>query len=315
MSRRANRRKPLTDAQREQRRDEDRQRMQAAAAALLTSDGWQRWIRVRSQNGLARYSANNLMLIAWQCEERGLDPTYVAAFRKWNELGRAVRRGERALSILAPMPLRNRDTDEKKDRGGRDGDGRDQDKPRVLFRRASVFDVSQTDPIPGADPAPLQPPAQPICGSSHEHLIVPLCEHASTLGYRVEFNEIPSGGPSGWCDYTDRVVVVAAQLPANAQVRVLVHELAHAHGISKTDYTRAQAEVLVECVTHIVLSTAGLDTRGESVPYIAGWGEKGALEAITTYARVIDETARAIEHAIAGTQLADEPQGELVTAA
>lgn len=314
MSRRANRRKPLTDAQREQRRDEDRQRMQAAAAALLTSHGWQRWIRVRSQNGLARYSANNLMLIAWQCEERGLDPTYVAAFRKWNELGRVVRRGERALSILAPMPLHDRDEDDKRDRGRR-GDGDEGDKPRVLFRRASVFDVSQTDPIPGTDPAPLQPPAEPICGSSHEHLIAPLREHASTLGYRVEFNEIPAGGPSGWCDHTDRVVVVAAQLPANAQVRVLVHELAHAHGISKTKYSRAQAEVLVECVTHIVLSTAGLDTGGESVPYVAGWGEKGALEAISTYARVIDETAREIEHAIAGTEHADKPHVELVTAA
>ncbi|UUY03024.1 ArdC family protein [Svornostia abyssi] len=139
------------------------------------------------------------MLIAWQCEERGLDPTYVAAFRKWNELGRVVRRGERALSILAPMPLRDRDEEDKRDRGRR-GDGDEGDKPRVLFRRASVFDVSQTDPIPGTDPAPLQPPAQPICGSSHEHLITPLREHASTLGYRVEFNEIPAGGPSGWCD-------------------------------------------------------------------------------------------------------------------
>ena len=50
------RRPKLTDQQREQRRAEDRERPQAAARALLDSDGWARWVRVRATNGLARYS-------------------------------------------------------------------------------------------------------------------------------------------------------------------------------------------------------------------------------------------------------------------
>jgi hypothetical protein len=55
MARRFNR-KPLTEADREARRKADRERLEQAARALLTSDGWQRWIKVRATNGLSRYS-------------------------------------------------------------------------------------------------------------------------------------------------------------------------------------------------------------------------------------------------------------------
>ena len=55
MARRFNH-KPLTDAERDARRQADRDRIEQAARQLLTSDGWQRWIKVRATNGLARYS-------------------------------------------------------------------------------------------------------------------------------------------------------------------------------------------------------------------------------------------------------------------
>jgi hypothetical protein len=34
------------------------------------------------------------------------------------------------------------------------------------FKTTFVFDVSQTEPLPGADPAPLEPPRQPLTGDS-----------------------------------------------------------------------------------------------------------------------------------------------------
>jgi hypothetical protein len=42
-----------------------------------------------------------------------------------------------------------------------------------------------------------------------------------------------------------------------------------------------------------------MDTSGETVPYIAGWGETGALEAVTEFAQLIDTLARGVEAAIA----------------
>lgn len=40
-------RRPLTDAEREQRRPQDRQTAMAAVEVLKSSDGWRAWLRVR----------------------------------------------------------------------------------------------------------------------------------------------------------------------------------------------------------------------------------------------------------------------------
>ena len=285
MSPRFNRRL-LSEAERDARRHADRARIEQAARALLTTDGWQRWIRVRATNGLSRYSLRNQWLIAIECHARGITPTYVAGFRAFLALNRCVRKGEKAIRILAPLAVKQRD-----DTGGETGE------KRVFFRAVPVFDVAMTEPLPGMEPVPLAPPAEPIVGDSHRHLIAPLQALGRELGYGVEIRELPAEGPGGWCDPTHRQIVVASG-PANRQVRTLVHELAHALGLGYGQYGREKAEVLVDCVTYVVCSSVGLDVGGESIPYIAGWGEDGALDAIREYAETIDAVARRIEAAL-----------------
>jgi hypothetical protein len=197
-----------------------------------------------------------------------------------------VRKGERALRVFAPMTVKERDQ-----RGVETGER------RVFFKTAFVFDVSQTEPVPGADPEPLEPPSQPLTGSSHEHLLEPLRAFAKSLGFSVRFDALP-GAAGGYCDSRERRIVVDAQVAANAQVRTLVHECAHAVGVDYERYSRSQAEVIVDTVTFIVCASIGLAVDGESVPYVAGWGEGGALEAVTEFAETIDRLARRIEETL-----------------
>ena len=68
--------------------------------------------------------------------------------------------------------------------------------------------------------------------------------------------------------------------------------------------------MLVDCVTYVVCSSVGLDVGGESIPYIAGWGEDGALDAIREYAQTIDEIARRIEDALSDGSGATAAQAE-----
>jgi hypothetical protein len=279
----------LTDAERAERRQGDRDRLEQAARALLTSDGWQRWVKVRSTSGLARYSFGNQLLIAMQRP----DATYVAGFRAFLELNRCVRKGERAIRILAPMSVR--DKDEKASQGTVIAQG--DESRRIVFRAVSVFDVSQTESLPGKEPVPLAPPFQPIEGDTHAHLLDPLERLATEFGYSVTQRPL-DGSAEGWCDSDKREIVVNGALPANARARVLVHEIAHALGVRYREYGRERAEVLVDTVTYVVCGSVGLDVSGSSVPYIAGWGETGALEAIRTYAGTIDEIARRIEDSI-----------------
>ena len=279
----------LTEAERADRRQADRDRLERAARALLSSEGWQRWVRVRSTNGLSRYSFHNQLLIAMQRP----DATYVAGFRAFLGLNRCVRKGERAIRILAPMSVRRREAEQA------EGNVTDQTEGprRIVFRAVSVFDVSQTDALPDREPISLESPCEPIQGHTHAHLLPALEQLAAELGYSVASR--PLDGPAdGWCDSQKHEIVINDELSANAQVRVLVHEIAHALGVGYADHGRRRAEVLVDTVTFIVCGAVGLDTSGSSVPYVAGWGESGELDAIRGYAQTIDEIARRIEDSL-----------------
>jgi hypothetical protein len=56
--------------------------------------------------------------------------------------------------------------------------------------------------------------------------------------------------------------------------------------------------VILDTVTYVVCGSVGLDVAGESVAYIAGWGEDGALDAVRGFATTIDELAKCIEDAL-----------------
>ncbi len=96
--------KPLTDTEREQRRQAQRRQLEDALSALLSSEGWRRWLTTRAT--LHAYSPRNTLLIAHQAFARGMAPTHVAGFRAWLKLRHCVRKGERGLTIWAPMRVK-----------------------------------------------------------------------------------------------------------------------------------------------------------------------------------------------------------------
>ena len=54
------------------------------------------------------FSLGNQLLAMFQCHERGLKPGPMATFPKWKELGRHVRKGEKALTLCMPLTLKRR---------------------------------------------------------------------------------------------------------------------------------------------------------------------------------------------------------------
>jgi hypothetical protein len=96
-------RRPPTEEERAERRAAEREQMREAVKALRTSEGWQRWLRVRRH--FHSYSFHNQLMIAMQCPEA----TRVAGFRKWLELGYAVRdvQGVPVVRLHRPTPSRN----------------------------------------------------------------------------------------------------------------------------------------------------------------------------------------------------------------
>lgn len=277
------------------RRAADREQMKAAIASLQTSEGWQRWLRARRH--FHSYSLHNQLLIAHQCP----DATRVAGFRAWLNLGYCVRKGEKALRIWAPVPPSRKALDAWRKAGSPPDE-----EPRTYFRLVPVFDRSQVDPIPDhpGGPTPLEPPHEPVGGDGLAHLRGPLTEFATSLGSEVCFEPIP-GAAGGYHEpATGRIVIdSSAEHSPNAQIATLIHEIAHAlrateRGEDDPKLSYRQEEVVVESVAYSVCASVGLDTAGDSVPYLAGWGGEGATAQIEAFAALIDRLARRIEAAI-----------------
>lgn len=275
-------------AYREQQREASADLMKKAVSELLTSEGWIAWAKCRAR--MNRYSLNNTLLIVCQLPTASL----VSSYKHWKELNRQVIAGERALRIFAP--LFRWPTEEDLAAGAK----KDQ-KVLYGFKLVPVFDVSQTE----GDPLP-EPTSEPITGDSHADYIPALEAFAAKQGYTVSYEDLSGTGMGGYCDPKNKRIVVGIGTPANATVRVLVHEIAHSLGVGYKDYGREAAEVIVETATFIVCDGLGLDTSGDSIPYVASWGAQDQAAAIEKFAGVVHKVAKDIEDAVKGVRADDE---------
>jgi antirestriction protein ArdC len=239
--------------------------------ALTTSDRWRAHLEV--QGRFHRYSFSNAMLIAAQDP----DATRVAGFATWKSLGRSVRKGERAIRILAPMVGRRV--------RGEDGEDR---RPVFGFRSVAVFDVSQTE----GDELPVV--CRNLEGDDPAACFDALRERALRLGYSVQLAELP-GTTNGDCTYALRHIRVESRNHPAQQVKTLAHELAHAL-LHESVIDRALAELEAESTAFVVCRALGLDSGDYSFGYVAIWSGGGpeAVAAITTSGGDIQRAAAAI---------------------
>jgi antirestriction protein ArdC len=296
MSTMTKKRRSLTEEERAERRAAEREQMREAVEALRTSEGWQRWLRVRRH--FHTYSFHNQLMIAIQCPEA----TRVAGFRRWLEIGYCVRKGEKAIRIWAPCPPSKKAIARWRSEGAVP-----EKEPRTFFRLVPVFDASQVDPLPEfpGDAVPLEPPHEPVAGDGLADRVPTLVEFADRLELEVSIEVVPGAALGYHEPATGRIVIedVGPDFSANAQVSVLVHELAHAlvridrrEEDPKLGY--AEEEVVVESVAYSVCASLGLDSSGSAVPYVAGWAEGVGGDPIEAYAELIDRLARRIEEVV-----------------
>src|SRR5215212_9403025 len=147
--------------------------LERAVAALRDSDAWRHNLAVMAR--FHRYSFRNQLLIGLQMP----DATYVRGFKAWIDAGRCVRKGETSIRIFAPRPWQRETVVDEA--------GTLQVENGISFAAVPVFDVSQTDPIPG-HPHPWQPPER-HAASGDEVLAWTIWEamlaHAGALGLSV----------------------------------------------------------------------------------------------------------------------------------
>jgi antirestriction protein ArdC len=204
------------------------------------------------------YSLGNQLLALFQCIERGIQPGPLASFLKWKELGRHVRKGEKALTLCMPYACKRIRT-VKKD------DGTEQDEQFTFTHftyKNNWFVLSQTE---GAD---YQPPAIPEW--SEEKALAALNVE------RIPFENL-DGNTQGYARRGGKIAInPLAAMPRKTFFHEAAHCLLHCQETDLTDtdqMPRDVREVEAEAVALLCCESLGLPGAEFSRGYIQAWSK------------------------------------------
>lgn len=264
---------------------------------LRDSEAWEKFLNF-AQN-FHSYSINNLLLILGQNREASA----VAGFRKWQELNRQVRKGEKSLKIFGYGEKKMTEDEIKEAEANNIAMKRNRkgEPVKVYFPMLSVFDIAQTDLIDDTaeDPSTL---AKKLTGEDNQGIADAVRHYITGQGWTVSTENITTGA-NGYTTIDGRKQIVLHDELAPAQTaKTMIHEAAHAimhEGITQAEYIehRGIKETEAESVAYIVAGTLGLDTSAYSVGYVAQWSE-GDAELIKETAERVLKTAHQIIEAI-----------------
>lgn len=192
---------------------------------------------------LHKYSWGNALLIMSQCPHA----TIVAGYKRWQELGFQVKKGETGLYIRAPWLRKELDENgEKKDR-------------LIGYFATCVFDISQTAEYPDKQPPAF---AQDVPGDFHE-LYAHLQHQLAVTG--LGFEEIPlPTGYQGHYDTNRRAISINEAQSVYFKVTTLIHEYVHSlvHPTKEKamEWTQDEREWQAESVCYVVCRAIGLES-------------------------------------------------------
>ena len=261
------------------------------------------------------YSFNNTLLIAMQGGQ------LVAGYNKWrDDFHRNVKKGEKAIKILAPAPFKAKKEVQKLDAQGRPVMGKDgkpvtevQEIQVPAFKIVSVFDVSQTEgePLPSIG-------VEELTGSVERYgEFFKALEQTSPVP--IGFEDIP-GGSHGYYHLTEKRIAIQEGMSELQTLKTAIHEIAHSklHAIDPEAPAIEQAdrpdsrtrEVQAESVAYAVCQHYGLDTSDYSFGYVAGWSSGKDLKELKASLETIRATAHELITTIDGhlAQLQKERQ-------
>ena len=290
-------------------------RLETGIQELFESERYKAYLTTMSK--FHSYSFNNTLLIAMQGGQ------LVAGYNKWrDDFHRNVKKGEKAIKILAPAPFKAKKEVQKLDAQGRPVMGKDgkpvtevQEIQVPAFKIVSVFDVSQTEgePLPSIG-------VEELTGSVERYgEFFKALEQTSPVP--IGFEDIP-GGSHGYYHLTEKRIAIQAAMSELQTLKTAIHEIAHSklHAIDPEAPAIEQAdrpdsrtrEVQAESVAYAVCQHYGLDTSDYSFGYVAGWSSGKDLKELKASLETIRATAHELITTIDGhlAQLQQQRQAQ-----
>ena len=290
-------------------------RLETGIQELFESERYKAYLTTMSK--FHSYSFNNTLLIAMQGGQ------LVAGYNKWrDDFHRNVKKGEKAIKILAPAPFKAKKEVQKLDAQGRPVMGKDgkpvaevQEIQVPAFKIVSVFDVSQTEgePLPSIG-------VEELTGSVERYgEFFKALEQTSPVP--IGFEDIP-GGSHGYYHLTEKRIAIQEGMSELQTLKTAIHEIAHSKlhaidpetpAIEQTDRPDSRTrEVQAESVAYAVCQHYGLDTSDYSFGYVAGWSSGKDLKELKASLETIRATAHELITTIDGhlAQLQQQRQAQ-----
>ena len=222
---------------------------------IISSGEFERFLKF-SKN-FHQYSFNNIVLIYSQMKEA----TQVAGFKKWQSMGRKLKKGVHGIQIIYPIKRKYTKIIEGQD-SLLDDNNKEQEVEYMTYRYTYVYDISQTV----GKPLPLENNA---LNSDNKKEFYEFLKAFSP--YKIEEEDIFGTAKGYWIE-KEQKIIIKKSLSIDNKVSVLLHELTHAF-YDDFDYKedRNLSETFVESVAFIVADYFDLDTSLCSFEYIASW--------------------------------------------
>ena len=269
---------------------------------LFESDRYRQYLSTMSR--FHKYSLNNVMLIHSQRP----DATLVAGFNKWkNQFGRHVKKGERGIQILAPVPFKKKVDEVKLDPHTKapilDKDGNlvkeEKEVSVPMFKVVSVFDVSQTD----GKPLPVL--AHSLSGDVQQYeVFIESLRRTSPVPIVIAHTD---RDVDGFFDLTAQQITIQDGMSQVQTICAGVHEIAHSklHNYDKMteladdgvtvlapeEKDRHTEEVEAESISYAVCQYFGIETADNSFGYIASWSQGKELKELRASLETINRTS------------------------
>lgn len=277
-------------------------KLEEGVRAVFSSNKFREYLAFLSK--FHHYSFNNVLLIAMQKPDASL----VAGYGDWvKKHHRYVKKGEKAIRILAPTPYKRK---VETDVIGPDGNARREEKEIMvpMFKIVNVFDVSQTD----GEPLPSLGVDELTGDVDQFNSFMAALETVSPVP--VGYEDIP-GGAHGYYDHVDRRIAIQAGMSQLQTLKTAIHEIAHAvlhawpeDGKNPKDGPdRNTREVQAESVAYTICQHYGLDTSDYSFAYVAGWSTGRELSELKDSLDVIRAAAHNLITAIDAAQMKPPP--------
>ena len=254
------------------------QELQEGVRNYLNSSRYTEWLTAVSR--FHHYSFNNICLILMQYP----GATQVASFRTWKQLGCYVRKGEKGIRILVPVPVRIQKVSEDESE-----DTNCKEDAVLRFKVGHVFDISQVDgelPDPG-----IRELTENVDG------FLQFLQTARTISpVPIRFDPDMPGTARGYYDLKDQEIVIRDHMPQAQTAKTILHELAHAfmHADANSQKRdRATKEVQAESVAFICSRTLlGLESVGDySFGYIGTWSSSLKAKELIASLKEIRDTS------------------------